>query len=136
MKNAIIVSILVLICARSFAQQNAGSDPIMKSLFSPEIIMQNQQVINLSEAQRNSISKEMQNAQTEFMTLQWDLSKETEKFAQLIAKEKPVEADVTEQLDRMLFVESKIKKKQIALLVRIKAILTNEQQAKLQKLKA
>ncbi len=136
MKKKILVVLCVLVYnINLFAQQNPSNDPMGKAFFSPELVMQNQQAINLTEAQRNSISKEIQNAQAEFMTLQWDLSKETEKFKLLIEKEKPGEAAVTEQLEQMLTIENKIKKRQITLLIRIKNLLTHEQQEKLQKLK-
>lgn len=97
--------------------------------------MQNQQAINLTETQRNTISKEMQNAQTEFMVLQWDLQKEMEKFKSLVEKETLTETQVLEQIERMLAIENKVKKRQITLMVRIKNLLTHEQQEKLRKLK-
>ena len=110
MKKIIPIMLCVLFYnANLFAQQNSSNDPMGKAFFSPELVMQNQQAINLTEAQRNSISKEIQNAQAEFMILQWDISKETEKFKLLIEKEKPGEAVVTEQLEQMLAIENKIK---------------------------
>jgi Spy/CpxP family protein refolding chaperone len=136
MKKTMMVLLCVLVCnAGVFAQQNTSNDPMGKAFFPPELVMHNQDAINLTETQRNSISKEMQEAQGEFMTLQWDLSKETEKLKLLVEKEKPVEQEVVEQLDKILAVENKIKKKQITLLVRIKNLLSHEQQEKLQKLK-
>lgn len=118
-----------------FAQPNPDADPIGKAFFPPEMVMRNQQAINLTEAQRNSISKEMQNAQSEFMTLQWELEKESEIFKTIIQKEKPAETEVFGQLDRMLSIENKIKKRQIALLIRIKGLLSHEQQETLQRIK-
>lgn len=136
MKKIILIMLCVLVYNTNlFAQQNPSNDPMGKAFFPPELVMQNQDAINLTEAQRNSISKEMQNAQSEFMTLQWDLSKETEKLKLLIEKERPGEASVLEQLDRMLAIENKIKKRQITLLIRIKNLLSHEQQEKLQQLK-
>jgi Spy/CpxP family protein refolding chaperone len=137
MKKLILIMLFTLVCKTDlFAQQNTSEDPIGKAFFSPELMMQNQQAINLTEVQRNNISKEMQNAQSEFMTLQWDLEKESEKFKSLIEKEKPGEMEVLEQLERMLVIENKVKKRQITLLIRLKNLLSHEQQEKLQNLKA
>lgn len=66
---------LILLCVLGYnamllAQQPPSDDPIGKAFFPPELVMQNQQAINLTEAQRNSFAKEMQTAQSEFMTLQ------------------------------------------------------------------
>ena len=132
-KLLLIITIAVAGQASVFAQHNP--DPIGKAFFPPEMVMQNQQTINLTEAQRNSISKEMQNAQSEFMNLQWELEKETEKFKALIQKEKTAEDNVIEQLEQMLTIENKIKKRQISLLIKIKNLLSHEQQETLQKLK-
>jgi Spy/CpxP family protein refolding chaperone len=116
-----------------FAQQNNAEDPLGKAFFSPEVVMQNQQAIGLTEAQRTSILKEIQAAQSEFMTLQWDMQKESEKLKVIVEKDNPVESDVITQLDRLLSLENKVKHRQITLLVRIKNMLTTEQQAKLRK---
>jgi len=137
MKKVIFIILSALVTeATLFAQQNITDDPLAKAFFPPELVMQNQQAINLTEAQRNSLIKEIQNAQTEFMSLQWDLQKETEKLKFLVEKEKPVEAEVTEQLGQLLAIENKIKKRQISLLVRIKNLLTSEQQVKLRQLRS
>lgn len=136
MKNKILIALFVLVYNLNlFAQQNPSNDLMGKAFFPPELVMQNQQAINLTEAQRNNIGRELQNAQSEFMTLQWNLSKETEKFKLLIEKDKPGEVSVLEQLDRILIIENKIKKRQITLLIRIKNLLTHEQQEKLQQIK-
>jgi Spy/CpxP family protein refolding chaperone len=135
MKKLMFIILSALVTETTlFAQQNITDDPLAKAFFPPELVMQNQQAINLTEAQRNSLIKEIQNAQTEFMSLQWDLQKETEKLKFLVEKEKPVEAEVTEQLGQLLAIENKIKKRQISLLVRIKNLLTSEQQVKLRQL--
>jgi Spy/CpxP family protein refolding chaperone len=136
MKKIILIMLCVMVCnANLWAQQNPPDDPMGKALFPPDLVMQNQDAIGLTELQRNSISKEMQSAQSEFMSLQWDLAKESEKLKSLIEKEKPTEVSVLEQLDRMLSIENKIKKRQITLLIRIKNLLSHEQQEKLQQLK-
>ena len=137
MKKLMFIILSALVTETTlFAQQNITDDPLAKAFFPPELVMQNQQAINLTEAQRNSLIKEIQNAQTEFMSLQWDLQKETEKLKFLVEKEKPVEAEVTEQLGQLLAIENKIKKRQISLLVRIKHLLTSEQQVKLRQLRS
>jgi Spy/CpxP family protein refolding chaperone len=134
-KLLLIILCIVVYSTDIIAQQNKTDDPIGNAFFSPDLVMQNQQAINLTEAQRNTISKEMQNAQTEFMALQWDLQKEMEKFKSLVEKETLNETQVLEQMERMLTIENKIKKRQITLMVRIRNLLSHEQQEKLRKLK-
>jgi len=136
MKNLILIASFAVVCSTPlFAQENNVDDPIGRAFFSPEVVMQNQQAISLTEIQRTSLTKEMQNAQSEFTTLQWDLQKEMEKLKSLVEKEALSEQDVLNQLDQVLVIENKIKKRQITLMVRLKNLLSHEQQAKLQKLK-
>jgi hypothetical protein len=118
------------------AQQGKEEDPIAPSFFSPELVMQNQQTIGLTETQRANIQKEIQSAQSEFMTWQWDLQKEMEKFKSMIGKENLSEAEVMAQLDHVLTKENMIKKRQILLLTRIKNYLTHDQQEKLKQIRA
>jgi Spy/CpxP family protein refolding chaperone len=136
MKKLLLIILCIVVASTDIiAQQNKTDDPIGHDFFSPDLVMQNQKAINLTETQRNTISKEMQNAQTEFMALQWDLQKETEKFKSLVEKETLTETQVLDQMERLLTIENKIKKRQISLMVRIKNLLSHEQQEKLRKLK-
>jgi Spy/CpxP family protein refolding chaperone len=135
MKKLMLIYLGIFICGANLLAQQGSDDPVARAFFAPELVMQNQQAINLTENQRNTITKELQNAQSEFTGWQWDLQKEMEKFKVLIEKENPNEGDIVEQLERMLSLENKIKKRQITLLVRIKNVLNREQQEKLQRLK-
>jgi len=135
MKKLTLLLLSVLVYSANLSAQSTSDDPVGRVFFAPELVMQNQQAINLTEAQRNNLTKELQNAQSEFTTLQWDLEKEMEKFKSLIEKENVKEEEVVGQLERLLSIENKIKKRQITLLIKIKNLLSREQQEKLQKLK-
>ena len=137
MKKTMIIMFCALVCSTNlFAQQDQQADPIGNALFPPDLVMHNQDAINLTETQRNSISKEMQDAQSEFVRIQWSLSRETGKLKALIEKERPSEQDVLDQFEKVVALENKIKRRQIILLIRIKNLLSHEQQEKLQKIKA
>ena len=100
------------------------------SFFPPELIMQNQQAIGLKEDQQKAIKAEMQKTAARFTDLQWQQSAESEKLAELAKKERVDEPAVLGQFDKLV-----IKREHLALLVRIKNILTPEQQAQLAELK-
>jgi hypothetical protein len=136
MKNIILTSLgILLISLMVSAQQGKEEDPIAQSFFSPELVMQNQQTIALTETQRATIQKEIQLAQSEFMTWQWDLQKEMEKFKSMISKENLSEPEVTAQLEHVLTIENMIKKRQILLMTRIKNYLGHDQQEKLKQIR-
>jgi len=111
-------------------------DPIGQELFPPELVMQYQQEINLSEAQSRAIRDEIQKAQAKFVDMQWDLQSETEKLALLLQAHPADEGAVLAQLDKVLDRERAVKRTQIALLVRIKNLLTESQQTKLMELRS
>lgn len=136
MKNIILTSLsVVLLSLMVSAQQSKEEDPIAQAFFSPELVMQNQQTIGLTEVQRANIQKEIQSAQSEFMTWQWDLQKEMERFKSMIAKENSSEAEVAAQLEKVLAIENRIKKRQILLMIRIKNTLTHDQQEELKQIR-
>lgn len=118
--------------AMSFGETTPeGEDPVSRYLYPPDKVMGHVQELGLDEAQRNGIRDEVHKAQGKFLDLQFDLQAEGEKLARLL-QEKPVdETKVLSQIDRILAVEKDVKRTQIALLVRIKNLLSPGQQARM-----
>ena len=110
-------------------------DPIGENLFPPELVMQYQQAIGLSEEQRSLIKAEIQKAQARFTDLQWQLQSEAETMASLLKEPRADEQQVLAQLDKILGLEREIKRAQFTLVLRIKNSLSPEQQARLRELK-
>jgi len=106
-------------------------DAIARHLFPPAKVLAHQREIGLDEAQRRTIRDEVVKAQSKFSGLQIDLQGESEKMAALL-EERPIsEAKVLEEADKIMGLEREIKKTHLALLIRIKNLLSREQQAKL-----
>jgi Spy/CpxP family protein refolding chaperone len=142
MRRALIaVALIVVPAAAPLAQTpaagppNPQQDPFGRFLFPPELVMQHQGEINLSDAQRNALSSAIQQAQGRFVDVQWKLSGEGEKLARLLQSATVDEAQVLEQVDRILALEREVKRAQMGLMVRIKNTLTAAQQAKLRELR-
>jgi Spy/CpxP family protein refolding chaperone len=108
-----------------------GRDPLMGSLFPPELIMQNQEAIGLSEEQRTFMIGEMQRTQSQVAGTQWRLQSAVERLGAIVRNDRPDEAQTLTQLDTVLSLEREMKRAQIGLLVRLKGRLTPEQQATL-----
>jgi Spy/CpxP family protein refolding chaperone len=120
---------VLLLAASARAQQ--PNDPMGESFFAPELVMQNQQAIGLSEEQRDSLKTELRQAQMKFTEWQWKLQDEMEKLVSLAKQPRVDEQQALAQLEKVLSIEREVKRAQVALLVRIKNKLTPEQQAKL-----
>ncbi|AHG88946.1 Heavy-metal resistance protein [Gemmatirosa kalamazoonensis] len=139
MRLVLLIGALALSATTTLAAQpTAGPpgrpqppDPLGESFFPPELIMSHQAELALQETQRATIMTELQQAQAKFVELQWRMSAEAERLAKLLQPTTVNEAQALEQIDRTLAVEREIKRAQVALLIRIKNVLTTQQQAKL-----
>lgn len=129
-----IVGILLLSFSAAMAQQPPQPDPFAGNLFPPELIMQHQQTLGLSEEQKGFLKAETRKLQTRLTELQWDLQEEVEKLAALMKQDQVDEAQTLTQLDKVLSLEREIKRAHIGLLIRVKNKLTPEQQAKLREI--
>lgn len=129
-----IVGILLLSFSAAMAQQPPQTDPFAGNLFPPEMIMQHQQTLGLSEEQKNFLKAETRKLQTRLTELQWDLQEEVERLAALMKQDQVDEAQTLSQLDKVLSLEREIKRLHIGLLIRVKNKLTAEQQAKLREI--
>lgn len=112
-----------------------GPDPLGQSFFPPQLVMQNQQAIGLSDEQKSYLRTEIRDAQMKFTDLQWKLQDEAEKMVSLVRQPHVDEQQALAQLEKVLSVEREVKRAQIALLVHIKNKLTPEQQDKLEELR-
>lgn len=129
------LAFLLLTAGAVRAQQPAANDPFAEVFFSPELVMQHQQTIGLTEAQKTYFKNEFRRAQTHFTELQWQLSDEAEKLLALVKQETVDEQAVLAQLDKVLNAEREIKRTQMALVIQIRNRLTPEQRAQLTELK-
>ena len=132
MKARMFFLVLVTLCLAGAARsQQPEQDPIGQSFFAPELVIQNQEAIGLSAAQKDALKTEIRQAQLKFTELQWKLQDEMEKLVTLVKQGRVDEQQVLAQLDHVLNAEREVKRAQVTLLVRIKNKLTPEQQAKL-----
>jgi len=137
MKLKAIALCTFLIFSGTFLRaQQQPADPIGENLFPPELVMQHQQALGLSEDQKKLFKEETRKAQTRFTELQWQLQDEMETMASLVKEDRVDEQHVLTQLDKVLNLEREIKRTHFALIVRMKNKLTPGQQARLQEIRS
>lgn len=132
LKAFIVVLLLLLVAPFARAQQ----PELAENLFAPELIMQHQQALSLTEEQKNFFKAEARKTQTQLTELQWKLEDGVEKIAAMIKPDRIDEQAVTAQLDNVLNLEREIKRTQLSFLIRLKNKLTPEQQSKLRELRS
>jgi Spy/CpxP family protein refolding chaperone len=107
-------------------------DPLAGSLFPPEVIMQHQRELALTEDQKTFMRGEIQRTTTRFNELQWQLQDAMEALSDIVKGASVNEQLALQQLDKVLDGEREIKRLHMEMAIRIKNKLTPEQQLKLQ----
>ncbi|HVT58181.1 MAG TPA: hypothetical protein VHR45_07255 [Thermoanaerobaculia bacterium] len=108
-----------------------ADDPIAQNVFAPELIMKYSGDIGLDAKQRTAVKEAVQQAQAKFLDAQWSLQEEGSKMVHLLQAQPVDESAVLAEVDRVLDLERVVKKTQLSLLVRLKNLLTADQQARL-----
>lgn len=115
--------------------QSLDQDPIFRTLFPPELIMQHRRAIGLTDEQRDAISRMIRDLQGRVVQLQWDLLDEVQQLQEITGQPR-VDLDRSlDQIESVLDTEKKIKLAHLEMLVRIKNLLTPQQQAELERLR-
>ena len=133
MRKQIQIAVLAMVLGAGVA---AGAQPkadVFKGkLFPPNVILQHQDELNLSKEQFKAIKAAVVEVQANVAEHEWDLR---EAYVNVLSEldKKPVdEARVMEFVDKALIAENNVKKEQVAMLVRVRNLLTDEQVAFLQ----
>ena len=111
-------------------------DPIFQTLFPPELIMQHRRAIGLDDEQRDAISRLISDLQGRVLSLQWELLDDVEELSSITGRTRVDLDRALDQMDRVLDTEKEIKQAHLEMLVRMKNILTPEQQRSLEELRA
>jgi Spy/CpxP family protein refolding chaperone len=110
-------------------------DPLRDALFPPELVMQHQRELALTDEQKAFMRSEINRTTTRFNELQWQLQDAMEALHETMKANSVNEQLALSQLDKVLESEREIKRSHMELAIRIKNKLTPEQQTKLQEMK-
>jgi Spy/CpxP family protein refolding chaperone len=133
--GAAAAALLAGAAAPTAAQNPADDDPLARVLFAPELLMQHRRAIELTDEQRDAASRLIQDLQGRVVSLQWELLDEMESLNEILEGPR---VDLDRALDRfseVLDKEDEIKRLHLELLVRLKNLLTPEQQEELARLR-
>jgi len=106
-------------------------DPLGDAMFPPDLIMQHQRELALTDEQKTFMRSEINKTTTRFNELQWQLQDAMEALHDTMKANVVDEQQALAQLNRVLDGEREIKTLHMQLAIRIKNKLTPEQQEKL-----
>ena len=110
-------------------------DPFGDAMFPPEMVMQHQRELGLTDEQKTFMRGEINRTTTRFNELQWQLQDAMEALHETMKANSVNEQLALSQLDKVLDGEREVKRAHMELAIRIKNKLTPEQQAKLQSMR-
>jgi Spy/CpxP family protein refolding chaperone len=110
--------------------------PIESRLYPPELAMEHQTELAITDEQKKALIAETERGNNEVLHLQWELEAEKEKLVKLLDPDRVDEAKVSAAAARVMDKETKVKSAYLTMLVRVKNILTVEQKQKLRELRA
>ena len=117
--------------ARPAQPPHPPMDPLGDVMFPPEMVMQHQRELALTEDQKTFMRSEINRATTRFNDLQWQLQDALEALHETMKASSVNEQLALSELDKVLDGEREIKRAHMELAIRIKNKLTQEQQTKL-----
>lgn len=106
-------------------------DPFGDAMFPPEMIMQHQRELALTDEQKTFMRAEINKTTTRFNELQWQLQDAMEALHTTMKETQVNEQQALAQLDQVLDSERQIKRLHMELAIRLKNKLTPDQQLKL-----
>jgi len=131
MRWSTLAVLVFVLGAAPLSAQNKADDAFAKALFDPQLVLKNAQAIGLTAAQRRSVLDELKSAQVALVPLQVDMTEPALELTDLLEGTRVDEAKALAKIDQVLRIENEVKKRQAIFVIRVKNILTPEQQAKL-----
>ena len=130
-KGNLVTSIVVMAIAALFialpAEAQDKKDPFKGKLFAPNVILENQAELDLSKEQFTKIRAAVVEVQGNVAEHEWDMREAYLRIMEELDKS-PIDEDaVLEHAEAALLAENQVKKHQMAMLVRLKNLLNDEQ---------
>ena len=132
MKNGWLILLAWLgFCSVALAE-GEKEDPFKGKLFAPKVILEHRDELGLSKQQFTDIRKAVVDVQANVAEFEWDLAEAYESIMTELDRVPIDEAQVLAHVDAALRAENEVKKLQVAMLVKLRNLLTDEQIAYLE----
>ena len=127
MKKGILCLLVVASLGLGAAMAEEPKDVFAGKLFAPNIILENRDALQLSKEQYTAIRAAVVDVQAGVAEHEWDMQEAYQALMLELDKSPIDEGKVLQHASTALLAENQVKKKQMAMLVRLKNLLTAEQ---------
>ena len=131
----LITAVVCLVTGTAFAE-NLKADVFKGKLFAPNIILEQQAELHLTKQQFTEIRAAVVEVQSGVAEHEWDMREAYQALMLELDKVPVDEVEVLKHANKALLAENQVKKRQMAMLVRLKNLLNAEQIAYLEALAA
>ena len=121
------VSLLLLAGLATAQQTGPEQDPFNGKLFPPNVILEHQEALALSDQQLADIRAAVVDVQSNIAGHQWDLREAYQRVMSELDQSPIDEEQVLANIEQALAAENKVKKMQVTMLIRLRNLLTDEQ---------
>ena len=119
---------LCLVAGIASAQRpNSNPDVFRGKLFAPNVILERQQALALTDQQLAEIRAAVVNVQSNVAGHQWDMQQAYQRILSGLDAMPIDEQEVLANLDAVLSAENEVKKSQIEMLIKLRNLLSDEQ---------
>ena len=137
MKKEILLFVLFMCLGSGTAAAQQPKEDVFKGkLFAPNIILEHRENLHLTKEQFTAIRAEVVEVQAGVAEFEWDMQEAYRALMRELDKVPVEEAAVLTHANTALLAENQVKKKQMAMLVRLKNLLNREQIAYLESVAA
>ncbi|MDX1507124.1 MAG: hypothetical protein R3358_02510 [Woeseiaceae bacterium] len=124
---SIAATLMTALILASPASAQDKKDPFKGKLFAPNVILENQAELDLSKEQFTKIRAAVVEVQGKVAEHEWDMREAYLRIMEELDRS-PIDEDaVLEHAEAALLAENQVKKHQMAMLIRLKNLLTAEQ---------
>ena len=131
-KGMFILLAVVCLSVGTVSAQQTKDDVFKGKLFAPDVILQQQAELNLTKEQFTGIRAAVVEVQSGVAEHEWDMREAYQALMLELDKTPVSEAEVLKYATTALLAENQVKKKQMAMLIKLKNLLTAEQVAYLE----
>ena len=124
-----VMAVLIMLPAGAAAQEPPPEeDPFEDVFFAPEYIMMHRRAIDLTDEQRDAITRSIQDLQGQAISYQFELLEKQQDLIEVLSAERIDLDRAMDRTEQFLETENRVKRAQLELLIRIKNVLRPEQQ--------
>jgi allophanate hydrolase subunit 1 len=133
MKKGLLILLALTVGGMTAAAAAGPKHDVFKGkLFPPNVILEHQAELNLSKEQFTAIKAAVVGVQANVAEHEWDIREAYQSIMAELDKQPIDQAQVLEYVDAALDAENEVKKQQVAMLVKLKNLLTDDQIAYLE----